>query len=631
MRSAIVKAALLGIGLLALLIGLYSYGTVGQRAKSAEDEVKYLIGVSQPNLVEPWRVMMNEEIKREVEKHADLRVIFTDAANDSRQQADDVRKLMGYGIDLLIISLDDPVMLTPIVTDTFRNIPVIVLGRGVTGYDYTLYIGTDNRLIGSKAGEYAKQLLDNGSGKRIIEIKGLQGAPTVEERSAGFHEALADREDIRIAASIYADWQRDKSEDELNELLADHADVDLIFAHNDAMALGASKALAHHRISGVTIIGVDGVNSDNGGLQLVKNGVLTGTFTSPTGGGEAIQYAVDILNEEKGIPKKVILRSHQITADNAESFERKTAVSEVKPRRGITDHRPIRIGFAQVGTESGWRLAHTKSVISAAKEEGIELLFEDADQQQEKQIEYIRKFIAERVDIIVFSPVIKTGWDEVLREAKEAGIPVILSDREVKVSDDSLWTAYIGSDFTEEGRRAARWLVQELADAEGGVNIVELQGTKDSGPMAGRKQGFEDIIAQDGKYRIVDSLQGDFTFISGKELMHEALKKHGSNIHVVYAHNDDMALGAIEAIEHAGLRPGKDILVISIDATKAALKALAAGKMNFVVECTPLLGPQLMKAVKDYMAGKELPMKIITSEGVFTQETAKRELANREY
>jgi ABC-type sugar transport system substrate-binding protein len=629
MRQARFNMILFSVLFIALL-SLYSCSN----APSANPEraVNYLIGVSQPNLNEPWRVLLNEEIKRDAAAYPDLRVIFTDAGNDSQQQEDDLHKLMGFGIDLLIISLDDPLLLTPTITKIHEKIPVIVLGRGVAGYDYTLYIGTDNRLIGSKAGEYAKQLLGNGNqASHIVELLGLKGSPTVEERSEGFREALLDRQDIKITESIYADWQRDKSEDQLLQSLQKNADIDLIFAHNDAMALGASIALKKHGLTDIKIIGVDGVKGEFGGLNLVQNGTLTGTFTSPTGGGEAIRYAVDILNKEKGIPKQIILRSHPITRQNVAAYEEQQRQSPHQPIREVSEETPIRIGFAQVGLESGWRLAHTNSVIQAAKEEGIELLYENALQQQDVQIELIRKFIGMKVDFIVFSPLVKTGWDAVLEEAQAAGIPVILSDREVKVSDDSLWTAYIGSDFVEEGRRAARWLIQEVEGGATPVNVIELQGTKDSDPAVGRKLGFEELIRDEPDYRIMKSLQGDFTLESGKQLMLEALAEYGGNIDVVYAHNDDMALGAIQAIEKYGLSPGKDIKVISIDATRAALKALGTGKLNFVVECNPLLGPQLMKAVKDYMAGKELPMKIITSEGVFTQETAKRALPRREY
>lgn len=618
----------LALAVLFVLAALMLRTCLAQTAgNESESGYPYLIGVSQPNLSEPWRVAMNEEIESEVEKHGDMRVIFTDAAQSSGQQIEDVKKLVGYGIDLLIISLDDPVALTETVSAVYQNIPVIVLGRGVTGYDYTLYIGTDDELIGRKAGEFAAETLGS-SGGRIMEIQGLKGSPTVEERSKGFREAIAGTK-LSIIGTINADWQRDKAEDLLASLLSTGQSFDLIFAHNEAMALGAYRALQEQGKENVGIIGIDGINSEKGSLQFVSNNRLTGAFTSPTGGKEAIRYAIDILNQEKGIPKKVILRSQKITARKSGEGEELPLPSpaSLQPKE---EGEPIVVGFAQVGTESSWRIAHTKSVIKAAEEAGIELLYENAEQSQERQIEIIRGYIKRGVDVIAFSPKTEEGWEDVLHEAKDAGIPVILSDREVKVKDDTLWTAYIGSDFREEGRRAARWLTQE-AESGKDYNVVELQGTPNSAPAAGREIGFKEVLEQDERFAMLESFAGDFTKKRGKELMEEALRRHGRSIHVVYAHNDDMALGAISAIEAYGLMPGKDIILISVDATKSALKAISIGKLNFAVECNALLGPQLMKAVKDLAEGKALPMKIITAEGVFSQETAKKALATREY
>jgi ABC-type sugar transport system substrate-binding protein len=626
MRKVLSRAGL--AVLLLIFLGLIGSAS-GWFNRGADDEVTYLIGVSQPNLIEPWRVQMNDEIQAEVSGHSDMRVIFTDAAGSSGQQINNVKQLVDYGIDLLIISLDDPVALTPTVTEVYKDLPVIVLGRGVTGYDYTLYIGTDNKDIGSKAGEYVRELLGEHGG-HVIEIKGLKEAPTVEERSLGFWEAIAGSKGIVLEGSLYGDWLSDKAEDEMAKWLQSRPKVDLVFAHNDAMALGAHRALNKAGYSGVRIIGIDGVEGRNGGVSLLRQGALSGTFTSPTGGKEAVRYALDILNKKKGIPKKVILRSHKLTLSNVDKVK-KELDGPLRPVRVIDKAHPLTIGFAQVGTESKFRMAHTNSVISAAKAAGVKLLFENADQDQEKQINSIRNFIRQKVDVIIFSPVVKTGWNQVLKEARAAGIPVILSDREIETKDDLLWTSYIGSDFVEEGRRAARWLLQETGPEVSKVNIVEIQGTLHSDPASGRKQGFEEVVHEDKRFKLLASLQGDFTMEKGYALMKQALAGYGDTIDVVYAHNDDMALGAIRAIEEYGLKPGKDILVISIDATKAAFEAMLAGKLNLAVECNPLLGPQFIKAAEDYMSGKELPIRIITAESMFPQETAKQEISMREY
>jgi len=294
------------------------------------------------------------------------------------------------------------------------------------------------------------------------------------------------------------------------------------------------------------------------------------------------------------------------------------------------DDGKITMGFSQVGAESGWRTANTKSIQEAAKAAGIELKFSDAQQKQENQIKAIRSFIQQRVDVIAFSPVVESGWDTVLREAKNANIPVILTDRAVDSQDTTLYKAFLGSDFVEEGRRAARWLVEEYKDVDETVNIVELQGTTGSAPANDRKAGFEEIIKDDPKFKIIASQTGDFTRAKGKEVM-EAFLKSNPDIDVLYAHNDDMGLGAIEAIEGAGKVPGKDIKIITIDAVRDGMQALADGKINFIVECSPLLGPQLMDLAKKVVNGEEVPQRVVTEETTFTQEQAKEALPSRQY
>jgi ABC-type sugar transport system substrate-binding protein len=293
--------------------------------------------------------------------------------------------------------------------------------------------------------------------------------------------------------------------------------------------------------------------------------------------------------------------------------------------------KTITVGFSQIGAESEWRTANTKSIKESAAAAAINLKFADAQQKQENQIKAIRSFIAQKVDVIAFSPVVETGWEPVLREAKAAKIPVILTDRSVNVKDETLWVTFMGSDFVEEGRRAARWLVDQNKGATGDINIVELQGTVGSAPAIDRKKGFEEIIKDKPHYKIIRSQTGDFTRAKGKEVMEAFLKAEGKKINVLYAHNDDMAIGAIQAIEEAGLKPGKDILIVSIDSVKGAFEAMIAGKLNASIECSPLLGPQLMSAVKDLVAGKQLPKRIVTQEGMFTQATAAKEFPNRKY
>ncbi|PVG82239.1 LacI family transcriptional regulator [Nocardioides gansuensis] len=301
---------------------------------------------------------------------------------------------------------------------------------------------------------------------------------------------------------------------------------------------------------------------------------------------------------------------------------------------GTDDDGTITMGFAQVGAESGWRTANTKSIQETAEAEGIDLKFSDAQQKQENQIKAIRSYIQQKVDIIAFSPVVETGWDTVLLEAKRAGIPVILTDRAVDSEDTSLYETFLGSDFVLEGEKAGEWLVENAAEADvdgdGDVNVVELQGTTGAAPAIDRKTGFESAIAADDSISIGASQTGDFTRDGGKKVM-EAFLKSEDGIDVVFAHNDDMGLGAIEAIEAAGLTPGKDVKIITIDAVKDGMAALAEGKISFIVECNPLLGPQLMDLAKKVLAGEEVPERVVTEETTFTQEQAKEVLPERQY
>jgi simple sugar transport system substrate-binding protein len=294
--------------------------------------------------------------------------------------------------------------------------------------------------------------------------------------------------------------------------------------------------------------------------------------------------------------------------------------------------KPLVLGFSQVGAESEWRTANTVSIKDAAKKDGVTLKFADAQQKQENQVKAIRSFIAQKVDVIAFSPVVESGWDTVLREAKAAKIPVILTDRAVNVADKSLYVTFIGSDFVEEGRRAGRWLLERAKKTpDATLNIVELQGTVGSAPAIDRKAGFQEVIASNPKLKIIRSQTGDFTRAKGKEVMEAFLKAEGKKINVLYAHNDDMAIGAIQAIEEAGLKPGTDITIISIDGVKGAFEAMMAGKLNVTIECSPLLGPQLMSIARDVVAGKEVPKRITTQEGVFPAEVAAKEFPNRKY
>jgi simple sugar transport system substrate-binding protein len=296
--------------------------------------------------------------------------------------------------------------------------------------------------------------------------------------------------------------------------------------------------------------------------------------------------------------------------------------------------KAVTLGFSQVGSESGWRSANTDSVKESAETAGINLKFSDAQQKQENQISAIRNYIAQKVDVIAFSPVVVTGWDAVLKEAKAAKIPVVLTDRSVETADQSLFVTLVGSDFTAEGERAAVLLEKVLATAghKGAVKIAQLEGTTGAAPAIERAKGFKKVMDEKhaADWKIVASQTGDFTRAGGKQVMAAFLQAH-PDINVLFAHNDDMAIGAIQSIEAAGKKPGKDILIVSIDGVRDGFVAMSEGKINAIAECNPLLGDQLMDVVKKVHAGEKLERWIKTEEGDFTQDQAKAALPNRKY
>jgi simple sugar transport system substrate-binding protein len=290
--------------------------------------------------------------------------------------------------------------------------------------------------------------------------------------------------------------------------------------------------------------------------------------------------------------------------------------------------KKLKVGFVQIDNNQGWRTAETDSFKNEAAANNIDLKYVDAQDKQADQIKALRSFIAQGVDAIVLPPKVETGWEPVLKEAKAAKIPVFLVDRGLKTNDPSLYVTLLASDFVFEGEQAAKWLAKAT---NGKANIVELQGTTGAAPAIDRKKGFEAGIKPYPDMKIIKSQDGNFTPEGGKQLMEAFLKAEGKNITAVYAHNDGMALGAIQAIEEAGLKPGKDIIIVSIDGIKEAFQAMVDGKMNCTVECTPLLGAPTYKAIRKYLAGEKLPKWIKSEDQTFPAETAKDVIGGRKY
>ena len=292
------------------------------------------------------------------------------------------------------------------------------------------------------------------------------------------------------------------------------------------------------------------------------------------------------------------------------------------------------LGFSQIGSESAWRTRNTQSIFEAAAENDIQILFDDAQQKQENQLEAIRSFIVYQVDVIAFVPIVEDGWDNVLQEAKDANIPVIVVDRKIK-ANQSMYAGFIGENGLEEGRRAARFLVNKCRNTNEPVNIFEISGTENSSIVKDRASGFREVINSDPKFKIIHSENGDFLRSRGREigdfLLASNVLENGNTtntlyynkqrIDVIYSHNDSMTLGFLDSMEAHKINPkGYGTIIITIDAEQESIDALINGRLNCVVECNPNHGPMLMQLVKQVAKGETIPRITYNYETVFSED-----------
>ena len=304
-----------------------------------------------------------------------------------------------------------------------------------------------------------------------------------------------------------------------------------------------------------------------------------------------------------------------------------TAAPAAPAAKAKLTYKDLTLCYPQLGAESDWRTANTASFKETATQLGIkQLIFSDAQQKQENQISAMRACIQQGVNVIALPPVVETGWDTVLTEAKNAGIPVIVVDRSV-TADPSLYAAHIGSDMVIEGERSAAEFNKMLPN---GGNILELSGTTGSGAAVGRAKGFRAKL--NANIKILDSQTGNFARAEAVPVMQAFLKKYksGTDFQGIFIHNDDMAIGAVEAIKAAGIKPG-DLKMVSIDGTRGGFQLMIDGWIQADVECNPLLGPQVMDLAVKLMNGEPIVKEVLTDESVYYPDKAKELLPTRKY
>ncbi len=594
-----------------------------------QTEVNRLIGVSLANLTDEWRIVLKNELEDEAKRYPGLKLIFTDAGGDVRKQKKDMRELMEYGAELLIVSPVDVEELMPEVEEIYHeDMPILLLDRAIKGFDYTCFFGADDRLLVKQELEAVTALTEDITGKgtgadgpggnKVTVLNILMDNYTGRQRSGLLKEA-ADG-DLEIRQLMIEKGTRDETEDILMERQELLDEVDLILTQNDYMAYGASLALEKLGQRDIKILGVDGFSGVGGGLDMVKRGLIDATIICPTGAVQALSYAIRYLEGDKDGSKQIINRNTLVTKENVDDYypDKKKAIKK--------DIRSV--GYVQIDENTGFRRANTNSFSDAATEYDIELEIKECATIDE-QLSAFDDFVEMGKDAIIVSPLVEDGWEEAFSKAKERGIPVILSDREVSCSEE-LYTSFVGSDFVEEGARCMRWIQENMEDKDN-VRILEIEGTKGASPAIDRGNGFRSLMQEDGSTKIIGTINGNFSKEEGYTAMSAYLSENGADFDVVFSHNDDMMLGAVEALKEFGIVPGEDVKLLSIDGTKEALTGIREGEVNFVAECTPLLGPNVMRTLSQLGQGEEVPLRVISSEETFDSETPDTVYRMRKY
>ncbi len=582
-------------------------------------EVTRLIGVSLANLTDEWRIVLKNELEAEAEKYPGLKLIFTDAGGDVRKQKNDMKELRDYGAELLIVSPVDVEELMSEVEDIYNDgMPILLLDRAIKGFDYTCFFGADDGLLVKQQIEAVSLLTGKAADEKITVLNILMDNYTGRQR-LGMLKAAAGA-NMEIRQLVVKKGTRDETEDVLLQRKALLEDVDLILTQNDYMAYGASLALDKLSRDDIKILGVDGFVGIGGGLDMVKRGLIDATIICPTGAVQALGYAISYLDGDRNGAKQIINRNTLVTKENVDGYypEKKKTLS-----RKISS-----VGYVQIDENTGFRRASTNSFSDAAAEFDLELEIKECTTIDE-QLSAFCDFVDSGKDAIIVSPLVEDGWEEVFEKAKERDIPVILSDREVSCSEE-LYTCFVGSDFVEEGARCMRWIEDNLG-SDTNVRILEMEGTRGASPAIDRGTGFRSLMQGKDNFSIIGTINGNFSREEGYEVMSLYLAENGADFDVLFCHNDDMMLGAVEALKEQGYAPGENIKILSIDGTKEALNGIKDGEVNFVAECTPLLGTNVMRTLKDLGEGKEVPLRVISSEETFDIDTPDTVYRNRKY
>ena len=524
--------------------------TFGQRPSptiNKAQQVEYLIGMSHPNLTDEWQIVVHEEMESKAKNYKNVKMIFTNAGGSSYKQINDIEKLLDYGIDLLIITVNDANVLGPIIDEVNQTIPVIVLDKDINYYNYTLFIGPDYYHVGEMAAKHMIDLSDDRY-MNIITINGPIEEPSVAQMRKGFTDIINESNHIHIKENVYVNWLRTEAKTEMAKVIQQTTQFGAIFAQSNALALGAQNALKDAGIN-VPVITVSEFLSEKY-LTYLELEELDAILYTPVGGKEAIDYAIKVLEDNSQIPKRIIMKSFPVTKEN------KSVFTEDK-----NYEKNVKIGYIQTDL---WEENHLQYHFGLSDEEDIEWAFYEIDQEKTKdkkdtlQKMYFKSLVDQDVNMIFLQPESSQGWEKLIELAEEKEIYVICLGNMIDIESDRL--IYIGPDYTDQGVRLASYLINNVYSVNYDIGILEITGDMETQKTMEKSSGFKQKISGYSRIRILDTIEG----YSNNEILSYNIKqnliKYANDINVIYTH-EDYYIGAIkDALRETDL---DDIVVIS--------------------------------------------------------------------
>lgn len=603
------------------IVALIVFDEYWLKHKAQTQKVEYVIGVAHADLSENWQIDLDDEIKSQLSQYPNVKIISTNANGSTYKQMKDLETLSNYGIDLLIVTPNDSMIIKREIKKTMESIPVIIMNREITGNDYTLFIGPDYSEIGKKAGQRVAQILNETSGKltsngdpmyqgSIIEIKGPFESLTAQRISRSFWEQIHKNTLPLVYTEFSADWKKDLVKEWMRDFTKNPFQADVIFAHGDDMAVGAYEGARSNGYMNIPIISVGSMANNNLGVEAVQSGEFNTSYIWPLGGKEALDYAVKILEGNQNIPKKIILNNFEITSENVNDYVRNQVKSLVKP------NEMLKVAFIQSNADTDWRKAETDSILKNAQNQNISVeqftLFDSTDiqEQQNQQIKYIQECIANKYDVIALSPVTMSGWDTVLTEAQNAKIPIILVNELVE-GDAVQWLSYLGYDGRSEGTLAGEWIIDKLYNQEMDIRIAAFYSNENSYSTMKRIEGIKESTNGYSRIELKNETKVEGDYVGMNLEIKQILEKNKGTITVFFAFDENMALQISKALKKMGKKIGKDIQIISIGGTETAYNSLNDGDISCFIESKPDIGQIFLTTINAYRLGENVPKSVI--------------------